>query len=111
MSIASASLSPIGAFLGPPHAGKPGESGSFRSSASAREALSAPAPSIGAGAGSIAGLDRPGGASALLHAEASRGGGAGLLVRHHRHAVVSVERLDEARRPVSELSSAVEYQD
>jgi hypothetical protein len=62
-------------------------------------------------AGSIAGLDRPGGAFALLHAEASRSGGAGLLVGHHRHAVVSVERLDEARRPRSELSSAVEYQD
>ena len=53
----------------------------------------------------------PGGAFALLHAEASRSGGAGLLVGHHRHAVVSVERLDEARRPRSELSSAVEYQD
>ena len=62
-----------------------------------------PAPSIGAGAGSIAGLDRPGGASALLHAEASRGGGAGLLVGHHRHAVVSVERLDEAPTGFSTL--------
>jgi hypothetical protein len=98
VSIASASLSPIGAFLGPPHAGNPVESESFRSSAGAREALSAPLPSALGLAGSVAGLDRPGGAFALLHAEASRGRDTGPLVGHHRCAVVSVERLDEASR-------------
>jgi hypothetical protein len=70
-----------------------------------------PLPSALGLAGSIAGLDCPGGAFALLHAEASRGGDTGLLVGHHRHAVVSVERLDETCRWGSELSSAVEYQD
>ena len=104
----------VGAFLGPLHAGKPVEGERELQTerdcqGSVDRACSPPsAPGL---AGSIAGLDRPGDAFALLHTEAGRGGGAGLLVRHHRHAVVSVERLDEARRPGSEPSSAVEYQD
>jgi hypothetical protein len=104
----------VGLFLGPPQAGKPiegerelqTEGDRQRSVDRTRSPPSAPGP-----AGSIAGLDCPGGAFALLYAETGRGGNAGFLVRHHRHAVVSVERLDEAHRPGTEPSSAVEYQD
>jgi hypothetical protein len=104
----------VDAFLGSPQAGKPVEGERELQTDGDRQgsvdrARSPPsAPGL---VGSIAGLDRPGGAFALLHAESGRDGDAGLLVRHHRHAVVSVERLDEARRPGSEPSSAVEYQD
>jgi hypothetical protein len=104
----------VGVFLGPPHSGKLVEGERELQTEGDRQGSVDRArspPSAPGAAGSIAGLDGPGGAFALLHAEAGRGGDAGLLVRHHRHAVVSVERLDEARRPGSEPSSTVEYQE
>ena len=104
----------VGAFLGPPQAGKPVEGERELQTERDRQGSvdrARPPPSASGLVGNIAGLDCPGGAFALLYAEAGRGRDAGRLVRHHRHAVVSVERLDEARRPGSEPSSAVEYQD
>ena len=87
----------VGAFLGPPHAGKPVE-GERELQAEGDRLGSvdrARSPPSAAGlAGSIAGLDRPGGAFALLYAETGRGGDTELLVRQHRHAVGSVERLE-----------------
>ena len=38
------------------------------------------------------GFDGPSCPLALLYAQAGRGGNAGLLIRHHRHAMVTVER-------------------
>jgi hypothetical protein len=48
---------------------------------------------------------------ALLDAQSDRGRDAWLLVRHRRHAAVSVERLQQAHRPGSEPSVPVEYDD
>jgi hypothetical protein len=104
----------VGAFLGPPQAGKPVEKERELQTECDRQGSvdrTRSPPSASGLAGSIARLDCPGSAFTLLHAESGRGGDSRLLVRHHRHAVVSVERLDEARRPGSEPSSAVEYQD
>lgn len=102
----------VGAFLSPPHGGKPVEGERELQTERDRQGYvdrACSPPSAQRLAGSIAGLDRPSGAFTLFHAKAGRVGGAGLLVGYRRHAAVSVERLDEARRPGSEPSSAIEY--
>ncbi len=103
----------VEAILKPTNAGQPvkgerepdAERDRQRSVDRRRAPIAAPGLSTG-----FPGFDGPSRPLALLYAQAGRGGDAGLLIRHHRHAAVAVERRYPTRRPRSKPSRPVEDQ-